>query len=134
MSEPITHPTADLERLVLGSVDAEIVRRYAEASLDLNPIHVSHTAAAAAGLDGPVVHGMFIMGQFERLLRCRRPGCKIAALSAQFVRPLLVGDSLEVGGRILSVIANQTCMARLVARNSAGQLVAAGEGTIHLVP
>jgi acyl dehydratase len=120
----------NLEPLLLHSIGAAEVRRYAEASGDRNPIHLSSAAAEAAGLDGPVVHGMLIMGQFERLLHRWQSGCTIAALTARFLRPLPVGESVEVGARIVSIVSDQTCKLRLTARNSAGQLVALGEATV----
>ncbi|HYN00046.1 MAG TPA: MaoC family dehydratase [Aestuariivirgaceae bacterium] len=123
----------NLEPLLLRSIGAAEVERYAEASGDHNPIHLSSVAAEAAGLDGPVVHGMFIMGQFERLLHRWQSGCTIATLTARFLRPVPVGDSLEVGARIVSIVSDQFCKLRLLARNSAGQLVAMGEATVGLL-
>jgi acyl dehydratase len=119
-----------LKPLTLPPISAEQVKRYAEASKDFNPIHLSATAAAAAGLDAPIVHGMFIMGQFEILLR-RWPLSTIVALSAQFLRPLPVGASLIVAGRIAAV-SDSSCKVRLTARNSEDQLVAIGEATMLL--
>lgn len=123
----------NLEPLLLRSIGAAEVERYAEASGDHNPIHLSSVAAEAAGLDGPVVHGMLIMGQFERLLRGWQPDCTIATLTTQFLRPMPVGDSLEVGARIVSIASQQSCTLRLTARNSAGQLIAIGEATVGFV-
>ena len=123
----------NLEPLLLRSIGAAEVERYAEASGDHNPIHLSSVAAEAAGLDGPVVHGMFIMGQFERLLRGWQPDCTIATLTTRFLRPVPVGDSLEVGARIVSIASQQSCTLRLTARNSAGQLIAIGEATVGFV-
>jgi acyl dehydratase len=123
----------NLEPLRLHSIRADQVERYAQASGDRNPIHLSSAAAAAAGLDAPVVHGMLIMGQFERLLRGWQPDCTIATLTTRFMRPVPVGDSLEVGARIVSIASDRSCKLRLMARNSAGQLVALGEATVGFV-
>jgi fatty acid synthase, bacteria type len=123
----------NLEPLLLHSIGTDQVKRYAEVSRDRNPIHLSSAAAAAAGLDGPVVHGMLIMGQFERLLRSWQPDCTIAALTTQFLRPMPVGGSLEVGARIVSIASDRSCRFRLTARNSAGQLIAIGEATVAFV-
>jgi fatty acid synthase len=120
----------NLEPLVLRSIGLDQVKTYAEASGDRNPIHLSPAAAAAAGLDGPVVHGMFIMGQCERLLRGWRPCCGIDSLTIQFLRPLEVGGFLEVAARIVSIVSENSCRLRLTARNAAGLLIAAGEATV----
>ena len=40
--------------------------RYAEASGDHNPIHLDRAAALAAGLPGPILHGLYTMAQAAR--------------------------------------------------------------------
>ena len=122
------------EPLILGPVGPDWVRRYAEASLDFNPIHLSQGAAEAAGLGGPVVHGMLIMGQFERLLRNWRPECVIELLSAHFLKPLPVGGHLEIAGRIVSLRHGGICHVRLTARDPAGDFIAAGEARVRVAP
>jgi acyl dehydratase len=116
--------------LCLGAITLDQLQRYAQASGDPNPIHVSPAAAAAAGLRAPIAHGMFIMGQFERLVREWRPACLIESLSAHFLRPLYVGDTLELGARPASRNENGSLALRLLAENSAGEIVAIGEATI----
>lgn len=134
MSELGTPGADGLKPLALGPVGPDWVRRYAEASLDLNPIHLSRSAAEAAGLDGPVVHGMLIMGQFERLLRNWRPACVIELLSAHFLKPLPVGGHLEIAGHIVSRGHGGICHVRLTARDAAGEFIAAGEARVRLAP
>ena len=48
----------ELEERVLPPVHREQLRKYAEASGDVNPIHLSDEAAEAAGLPGVIAHGM----------------------------------------------------------------------------
>jgi acyl dehydratase len=114
----------------LGPITLDQLHRYAQASGDRNPIHVSPAAAAEAGLRAPIAHGMFILGQFERLIRQWRPACRIESLNAHFLRPLYIGDSLVVGARRASRDTGMTCALRLIAENSAGEIVAIGEATI----
>jgi acyl dehydratase len=116
--------------LRLGAITLDQLQRYAHASGDHNPIHVSPAAAAAAGLKAPIAHGMFVMGHFERLIREWQPACRIESLSAHFLRPLYVGDSLALGARPVSRDGGGACTLRLVAENSAGEILAIGEATI----
>jgi acyl dehydratase len=58
VSAPAWDVGADLEERTLPPVNRDQLRRYAEASGDPNPIHLSDEAAEAAGLPGVIAHGM----------------------------------------------------------------------------
>jgi acyl dehydratase len=86
-------PVLEVEHLL----DADLPRRYADASGDHNPIHLDDAAARAAGLPGVILHGMSTMaigctaavdglcgGDARRLRRMRvrfsrpvQPGCRV---------------------------------------------------------
>ena len=76
----------------------EQVTAFADASGDGNPVHLSEDAARAAGLAGPVLHGMIIAGRFETFLE-RMEGHEIGELQVRFVRPVPVGSVLTVSAR-----------------------------------
>jgi acyl dehydratase len=48
-------------------ITAEAVRQYALASKDMAAIHISSEAAAEAGYERPIAHGMFLMGLAQSL-------------------------------------------------------------------
>ena len=87
---------------IASDVTSEIgmaqVRAFAAASGDSNLIHTSAEAALAAGLAGPVLHGMIVAGRFETFLE-RLEGHEIAELNVRFVRPVPVGSALAISGR-----------------------------------
>lgn len=78
------------------------VMAFAAASGDSNPVHLSEDAARAAGLAGPVLHGMIIAGCFETFLE-RMEGYEIAELQVRFVRPVPVGSALTIAARPINV-------------------------------
>ena len=78
------------------------VMAFAAASGDSNPVHLSEDAARAAGLAGPVLHGMIIAGRFETFLE-RMEGYEIAELQVHFVRPVPVGSALTIAARAIDV-------------------------------
>lgn len=78
------------------------VMAFAAASGDSNPVHLSEDAARAAGLAGPVLHGMIIAGRFETFLE-RMEGYEIAELQVRFVRPVPVGSALTIAARAIDV-------------------------------
>ncbi len=65
---------------------------FAEVSGDLNPIHRSVSAARLAGLDGPIVHGMWTAARTAGALDPRR----VSRMSARFLAPVLPGEALRV--------------------------------------
>ena len=129
-------PPATGERLpevTLGPFAPTDVARYAAASGDSNPIHVDTTAAAAAGLSGPIVQGMLVMGHLVRLAEAWRADAVVTMARVLFVRPIGVGEKLAVDGR---VVAHQggppawQCTVRLTARNDAGTIAAIVEARL----
>ena len=46
--------------------DAGLTKRYAEASGDMNPIHIDEEFAKSVGLPGCILHGLYSMAQVAR--------------------------------------------------------------------
>jgi len=93
-------PVPELSQEVTARFDMDQVRAFAVASGDSNPIHTSVEAAQAAGLAGPVLHGMIIAGRLEAFLE-RLAGYAIAEMQVRFVRPVPVGSTLTISARSL---------------------------------
>jgi acyl dehydratase len=62
-----------------------VTRRYAQASGDLNPIHVDDDAARAVGLPRTILHGMWTLAQAARVISAAGGGpLSLKLLSVQF--------------------------------------------------
>jgi 3-hydroxybutyryl-CoA dehydratase len=123
-------PSSDIPGLEVAPIDAAQTRRYAAAALDDNPLHYDPEAARAAGLDGPIVQGMLLAGQFEPALSAWRPDLRIERLYAGFLRPLPVGGAVVVNGRIAQstpAAGGDRLVVRLTVRDGAGDMVCIGE-------
>jgi acyl dehydratase len=119
-----------IRELWVGPIDAAQIQAYAEAALDDNPLHRDADAARAAGLKGPVVHGMLLMGQFEGALLAWRPELRVTRAYASFLHPLPVGGRFVVGGRIARSMPRgegEALIVRLLARNERDELLVVGE-------
>jgi acyl dehydratase len=92
------------------------VDAYGHASLDRNPLHFDPEVAALAGLPRPPVHGMLIVGCFEAYVADWRPGADIVKLSAKFVRPVLLDDSIEIAGKVVRAAEGQPAVLRLTVK------------------
>lgn len=85
------------------------LRRYAAASGDPNPVHLSDSAAQDAGFPGVIAHGMYTLALAGRSLDdwAGGPG-RVRELRAKFTRPVVVPDDedgavVSVGGVVRSV-------------------------------
>ena len=99
-----------------GPFDASDVEAYAAASGDDNPLHTDPTLAARAGLPRPPVHGMLLMGCLEPFLQGWKPGARVVKLASKFIRPVLVGDDIEVSGKVVQATHGVPAIVRLTVK------------------
>jgi acyl dehydratase len=79
------------------TMDPDQSVRYAEASLDKNPIHVDNDVAKAAGHPGIIAHGLCTMAMSMReLINGLAEGDprRLKRLKVRFTKPVLPGESL----------------------------------------
>lgn len=122
-------PIPVLSQEVTAKIDMEQVRAFAVASGDFNPVHTSVEAAQAAGLAGPVLHGMIIAGRFEAFLE-RLADYTIAELHVRFVRPVPVGSVLTISARSLGSSDHEIHL-RLLAKEEGSGLAAIAEARLR---
>jgi acyl dehydratase len=78
-------------------VDSDQSYRYAEASLDKNPIHVDENVAHAAGHKGVILHGLCTMAMTGRELInnvCDGDAARLKRLKVRFSKTVYPGDQL----------------------------------------
>jgi len=73
---------------------ADLGRRYAAVSGDINPIHLSPLAAKAFGFPRAIAHGMWSMARCMAALQPRTPAA--AVTEVEFQRPLLLPGTVEL--------------------------------------
>ena len=126
-----------LPEVVIGPIEAAQVERYADAADDHSRLHCDPDFARSVGLDGPIVHGMMVMGLFQRALGSWFPTANVRRLSALFVRPVPVGNGLIIAGRIAPAprtAGDDIQILRLFVRTYREQLACIGEATLHIDP
>src|ERR1700716_3502382 len=87
----------------------EQIAEYAQASGDLNPIHLDEEFARSVGLPGVIAHGMLQMGL---LARVAGPPERLRRLSCRFAGMVSPGDTVtfraeERDGRVVLSAVNQ---------------------------
>lgn len=129
----------ELTPLVKPPVTQEQLRRYAEASGDYNPIHLSEEAAHNVGLDSVIAHGMLSMaflGQFIQQQIAGIPQALLAHLKVRYVAMVRLGDTLTCHGVVkhnTSVDGQSSISIECWAQNQKGEKVTIGDATI-IVP
>lgn len=140
MTEPAILPVAldwpvrgcEIPARAFGPFDREALARYALVSGDDNPLHLDPSAAKAAGLSATPVHGMLLLSFFEHFIMGWRPDLFISQLSAKFLRPVLVGEGVQISGRVLRSrnAPEPELLLRLIARTQADEVAVLGEATV----
>ncbi len=116
-------------------ITQEGIRRYAEASLDFNPLHLDPAFAQRSQFGGVVAHGMILLGYFSEVMT-RAFGAAWAAngrLKVQFRAPARPGDRVTVTGRVSTVTdaaEGRRIACALEARNQRGDVLATGEAQV----
>ncbi|HKR98550.1 MAG TPA: MaoC/PaaZ C-terminal domain-containing protein [Candidatus Dormibacteraeota bacterium] len=86
------------------TVTQEEINRYAEASGDLNPLHLDADFARSAGLPGAIAHGLLEMGILaDAVTRWAGPDARLQRLECRFSKPLVSGDTITCTGTVVSV-------------------------------
>jgi 3-hydroxybutyryl-CoA dehydratase len=75
-------------------VTPEMVRAYAELTLDRNPIHLDEAFAARTPFGKPIAHGTLSLNAIWQALRAHAIDAANADVSIKFVAPVFVGDEL----------------------------------------
>lgn len=81
------------------------VRKFAEVSLDTNPIHLSEEAAAKSIFGKRIVHGIATLGLISAVLANKLPGAGTIYLGqeARFSRPVFLGDAITAECEVIEL-------------------------------
>lgn len=93
-------PDGVLAEYDTGPISREMLAAYAEASGDLNPLHLDPAFARKAGFDDVIVHGMLGMALLGRLLSEHYADRPLLKFDARFAAVLPVGRSLCCRARL----------------------------------
>jgi acyl dehydratase len=93
-------------------IDRAMLRAYADASGDQNPIHQNEVFAKAVGLPNVIAHGMLTMALVGKYVSDWAGGSQqVKELSGRFMKPVIVPADmkvdLKVSGSIVAVDGNQ---------------------------
>ena len=111
------------------SITQEMINAYAEATGDFNPIHVDPEYSRTGPFGRTIAHGLMTLAFVAQMLNEWSDGRFDACgeIDIAFVGPVFVGDTVEVTGSVVELVARdgETCArVRLVCRAEERQILA----------
>lgn len=117
------------------TLDAEVVRRFAEFSGDTNPLHVDACEAREYGFPYAVAHGAIQVAYLSKLIGMvvPGPGALWTGHRIEWLRPVFVGDEIELRVEVKSWSASASLLQlNFSAQNVKGELVMNGEAEVKV--
>lgn len=111
-------------------VTLEMLKRYADASGDQNPIHQDEVIAKKMGLPGVIAHGMLIAAWIARrgMDHMRAQGMndwKLVKVRNRFKAMVQLGDRVQIGGTLTDRAPDEKVISLKAVRR--GEVAATGE-------
>ena len=105
---------------------------FAAVSGDNNPVHLDSEFAANSRFKERIAHGMLTGALISAAIACTMPGPGSVYLGQQlsFLRPVKIGDELEVQLEILEKLPKNQVRIRTRVVNQQGKAVVDGEATV----
>ena len=87
------------------TVTQDMMNTFLNLTGDTNPMHTNPEYARENGFDSPLVYGLLTTSFYSTLAGVYLPGkyCLLQEVSAQFTKPVFVGDVLTVSGKVSEV-------------------------------
>ncbi len=87
-------------------LDRELLKRYADASGDQNPIHQNEEFAVSVGLPNVIAHGMLTMALVGKYVSDFAGGsAKVVEFGARFTKPVIVPANEKVDLTVTATVA-----------------------------
>jgi acyl dehydratase len=87
-------------------IDREMLKRYADASGDQNPIHQNEEFAKSVGLPNVIAHGMLTMALVGKYVSDFAGGsAKVVEFGARFTKPVIVPANEKVDLTVTATVA-----------------------------
>ena len=116
---------------VKKTITEQDVKKFAEISLDTNPIHLEEEFASKTMFKGRIVHGMLTASLISAAVGTKMPGPGSIWMNqtVKWLKPVHIGDTITAVAELVEkieekkhVIVKTTCL------NQNGEIVAEGDG------
>ena len=117
------------------TVTEEDIRHFADATGDLNPVHLDEAHASRTRFGGRIAHGLLSAGFISACIAMRLPGPGSIYLSQslRFLRPVRIGDTVTARVGVAELVpAKRRVRLTTQCRNQRGELVIDGEAMVQV--
>lgn len=125
----------ELPELVKGPIKRQDLQKYADASGDHNPIHLSDEFAHAAGLEGVIAHGMLSMAYVGQMVtEYAGQDAELVDFGVRFRAMVRPEDQVFCRGKVAKVerqADGEYVFLQITAENQEEQTVVKGNATIR---
>ena len=135
MEKGITIDRFSLEQVFEKTVTIteEMIKNFAQATGDSNPIHLDETYAKETIFKTRVAHGMLQAGILSGILGMEFPGIGTIYLSQtlKFTKPVFIGDEITFHLKVLEINTEKNrLLLETICNNSGGDMVLRGEALV----
>jgi len=115
-------------------VDDKLVRGFADATGDHNPIHIDDAFAKKTKFGQRIAHGGILFGIISRVLAMDMPGPGTIYLSqlVRFRAPVFINDEVTLELTITELLPKNGAKISTVIKKQTGEVVMDGEATVKL--
>jgi acyl dehydratase len=117
---------------VYPALDRDDLRRYAQASGDLNPLHLDADFARQAGFADVIVHGMLGMALLGRLLEESFPANSLRLFRSRFRNVIPLGEPIKCTARLEQRAEGSASLTLTATIGASETLVIEGNATLGL--
>ena len=109
------------------------IEAFAEATGDMNPVHLDEAFAATTRFGGRIAHGILTVGLISACIAKSWPGSIYLSQQARFVKPVRPGDQISAELEVTSVDTEKSRIAlRTVCVNQRGEQVVDGSAEVWI--
>ena len=122
---------------LVRKITQEDINHYAQASGDLNPIHVDEDFARESPLGGTIAHGMLILSYLSQMMTIAFDHSWLSGgkLNVRFKEPARPGDVLTISGTISNIEQQESGIllkCNVLCKNQKDEAVITGESSLKL--
>ena len=118
---------------VTKTITAEDIDKFAEISLDKNPVHLDEEYASKTIFKKRIAHGILVSGLISAVLGTKLPGEGAIYMGQElkFMAPVFIGDTITATVEIIELIAEKNrVVCSTICTNQDGKQVIVGKATL----
>ena len=118
---------------VTKTITAEDIDKFAEISLDKNPVHLDEEYASKTIFKKRIAHGILVSGLISAVLGTKLPGEGAIYMGQElkFMAPVFIGDTITATVEIIELIAEKNrVVCSTICTNQDGNQVIVGKVTL----